>query len=424
MRQNRTLGTEGSKASSERSAPSLDPQPWGMILAVFVGGFVVQIVWTNAELLLPLIQVTYHTGTPELAWVLAAFPIGYALFAFPGSVVALHWGHRNTAIGGMLLLGASAILSAYSNSIDTLILLRFAGGAGAGMFFAPTAALLSEALPERLRARVVGLYASTGLGIGGALGFIEGALLGPPLGWPRVFLLTGVVCLGAALLVLLYLPVRTRGSVPNPGGSVRHRTGRVLRSGWLWGLTVGLAGLVIGGSLLLAYISTYVIQVHPGWGIEYAGALGSIGVFFTIPGSLLGSRLSDGGSDRRTLAILLAILFAPVIFGVPYLGEVALLIDFAIGGLLVGAVLPLLFAMPSNFPETEGGNTAVAIGVIETSQVLLQGGAAVLFGSFVVGMGFTATWAIFGVVALATIPALIMVPSNRASGKSRERASL
>jgi predicted MFS family arabinose efflux permease len=405
--------TRSSGSTDPSAPPRLTSQEWGMIVAVFTGGFVVQIVWTNAELLLPLIQTSFHASTPDVAWVVAGFPIGYALLAFPGSVLALHWGHRNTAILGLIVLGVTSVLSAFAGSVFELIVWRFAGGAGAGLFFAPTAALLAETLPDRMRARLLGLYASTGLGIGGALGFIEGTVVGPPLGWPVVFWLSAGICAGVLLLAILYLPAR--GATATKDHSVRTRTGRVLRSRWLWGLTAGFAGLVMSASLSIAYVSTYVVQAHPGWGIGYAGALGSISLFFTIPGSLLGSRLSEGGLDRRTLALVFGCLFAPIIFLLPFLNEVVLVIDYVLGGLIIGAVLPLLFAMPSNFRETAGGNLSVAIGVIETSQVLLQGGAAVLFGFLVVGFGFTATWVIFGIVALVPLPALLLVPSNRAN---------
>jgi predicted MFS family arabinose efflux permease len=410
------------EATTSSSAPRLTSEQWGMILAVFAGGLVVQIVWTNAELLLPLIQTSFHASTPDVAWVVAGFPLGYAFLAFPGSVLSLHWGHRRTALSGLIILGASSALSAVAGSVLEMTVWRFAGGAGAGLFFAPTVALLSESLPQHLRARLLGLYASSGLGIGGALGFIEGAILGPPLGWPAVFLLTAGLCAAVLLLAVWYLPPHSREDSTGSDRSVRVRASRVLRSRWLWGLTVGFAGLVIAASLSIAYVSTYVIQVHPGWGIGYAGALGSISLFFTIPGSLFGSRLSEGGSDRRSLAVLFGILFAPIILLIPFLNETVLVVDYVLGGLIVGAILPLLFAMPSNFQETQGGNTSVAIGVIETSQVLLQGGAAVLFGLVIVGLGFTYAWLIFGLVALATLPALMLVPSNR-SERDASRAT-
>ncbi|MGA8511930.1 MAG: MFS transporter [Thermoplasmata archaeon] len=396
----------------------LTPEQWGTIVAVFAGGFVVQIVWTNAELLLPLIQSSFHASTPDVAWVVAGFPIGYALLALPGSVLTLHWGHRRTALTGLIILGASSVLSALAGSVFELIVWRFVGGAGAGLFFAPTAALLSETLPEQMRARLLGLYASSGLGVGGALGFIEGSVLGPPLGWPAVFVLTAGICGAVLLLAIWYLPPHIAPDLTLADRSVRQRASGVLRSRWLWGLTAGFAGLVIAASLSIAYVSTYIVEVHPGWGIGFAGALGSVTLFFTIPGSLLGSRLSDGGSDRRTLAVVFGILFAPIIILLPFLDQAVLVVDYVLGGLIVGAILPLLFAMPSNFRETEGGNTSVAIGVIETSQVLLQGGAAVLFGFIVVSFGFTSAWVIFGLVALAPLPALMLVPSNRATPHS------
>lgn len=45
--------------------------------------------------------------------------------------------------------------------------------------------------------------------------------------------------------------------------------------------------------------------------------------------------------------------------------------------------------MTSHFPEVQGGGSAVAIGFLETRQVVAQAGAAVLFAAIVVHTSYT-----------------------------------
>lgn len=68
--------------------------------------------------------------------------------------------------------------------------------------------------------------------------------------------------------------------------------------------------------------------------------------------------------------------------------------------------------MPSHIPEVRGSGLAVAIGFLETGQVVAQGGAAVLFAAVVVRTSYTWGWVLFGLLAIATLPALGAVVPN------------
>ena len=381
---------------------------------LFAGGFVLQILWVNPDILLPLIGSSFHTNAGNLGLVLGAFPIGYAAAAFPSGVAVLRWGHRSTLVAGLSLMGSAGGLAALSSSVSELVALRFLCGMGGGLVFAPTVSLLSEMLSPRLRSSVIGLYVSSGLGIGGALGFVTGAVWGPAYGWPFVFAVTGAISLLMAALARLLLP---RGNpARGAGAEVANRvtTARILRSRSVWGLTAGFAGAAMTGSVAVAFIAAYVTTVHSTWGIGFAGLLGSVTLLATVPGSLIGGWLSERGHDRRVVGMLFAIGFGLLAVLIPFLDQEALLAEFVVLGVLVGALLPILFAMPSYLRETQGGGTAVAVGVIETSQVFLQGASAVVFGFVVVGFGYTPAWVVFGIVAIATLPALLFVTPNRA----------
>ena len=75
------------------------------IVALFAGVFALEIMWTTAEILLPLIGVSFHVGVAQLGLVVAGFPIGYAVTSLPSGLAVLRWGHRTTLVLGLLLMG-------------------------------------------------------------------------------------------------------------------------------------------------------------------------------------------------------------------------------------------------------------------------------------------------------------------------------
>lgn len=385
------------------------------IVALFAGVFVLEIMWTTAQILLPLIGVSFHVGVAQLGLVVAGFPIGYAATSLPSGLAVLRWGHRTTLVVGLLVMGIAGLASITATSTGVLAGLRIAAGAGGGLFFAPSLAFQAELLPARMRSLVLGLFVSTGLGFGGALGFVLGALWGPSYGWAFIFGMTASLSVAAAVVCALTLPALHHPDAPKRPVAQGETAARVLRSRSIWGISLGFAGVSMAIAVGLDFISTFLHDVHPGWGISLAGLLGSVGLVSTIPGSLFGTWVSERGSDRRVVGGLLGAVFGALAIAIPFLNATELVAEFVALGLMAGATLPIFFEMPSHVPEVQGGGTAVAVGFLETSQVVFQGVAALLFALLVLLSGYTWSWIAFGVLAIATLPALGFVVPNRAA---------
>jgi len=385
------------------------------IVALFAGVFVLEIMWTTAEILLPFVGSSFHVGVAQLGLVVAGFPIGYAATSFPSGLAVLRWGHRTTLVVGLLVMGGAGLASIAATSSLELAALRIAAGAGGGLFFAPSLAFQAELLPPRLRSLVLGLFVSGGLGVGGALGFVLGALWGPAYGWAFVFGIASSLSIAVAVVCALSLPALHHPDAPQRPPPRAPTATRVLRSRSVWGLSLGFAGLSMTTAVGLDFIATFLHNVHPSWGISLAGLLGAVALVATIPGSLLGTWASERGADRRVVGLLFGVAFGCVAVAIPFLDPVELVAEFVVLGLVSGATIPVFFAMPSYFPEVQGGGSAVAIGILETSQVLFQGVGAPLFAFGVLLGGYTWTWVGFGVLALATLPALGLVVPNRAA---------
>jgi predicted MFS family arabinose efflux permease len=385
------------------------------LVALFAGVFALEIMWTTAEILLPLIGVSFHVGVGQLGLVVAGFPIGYAATSLPSGLAVLRWGHRTTLVLGLLLMGVAGLLSIAASSPTELATLRIAAGAGGGLFFAPSLAFQAELLPARFRSLVLGLFVSTGLGFGGALGFVLGSLWGPTYGWAYVFGIAASFSVAMAVVCAVTLPALHHPDAPPRPLARRATAQRVLRSRSVWGIALGFGGIAMAIAVGLDFISTFLHDVHPGWGISLAGILGAVGLVATIPGSLLGTWISERGNDRRMVGGLVVAVFGALAVMIPFLNPAELVADFLGLGLLAGATLPIFFEMPVHIPEVQGGGSAVAIGFLETSQTVFGGAAALLFALFVLLSGYTWSWIAFGLIAIATLPALALVVPNRAA---------
>jgi predicted MFS family arabinose efflux permease len=384
------------------------------IVALFAGVFALEIMWTTAEILLPLIGVSFHVGVGQLGLVVAGFPIGYAATSLPSGLAVLRWGHRTTLVLGLILMGVAGLFSIAATSAPELAALRIAAGAGGGLFFAPSLAFQSELLPVRFRSLVIGLFVSTGLGFGGALGFVLGSLWGPSFGWAFVFGVAASLSVAVGVVCALTLPALHHPDAP-PRPLARLATAqRALGSRSVWGIALGFAGISMAIAVGLDFISTFLHAVHPGWGLSLAGILGAIGLVATIPGSLFGTWAGERGTDRRVVGGLLVVVFGVLAATIPFLNAAELVADFVVLGFMAGATLPIFFEMTSHIPEVQGGGSAVAIGFLETSQTVCQGSAALLFALAVLLSGYTWGWIAFGVLAIATLPALAAVVPNRA----------
>ena len=384
------------------------------IVALFAGVFALEIMWTTAEILLPLIGVSFHVGVGQLGLVVAGFPIGYAATSLPSGLAVLRWGHRTTLVVGLLVMGVAGLVALAATSAPELAILRILAGAGGGLFFAPSLAFQAELLPVRFRSLVLGLFVSTGLGFGGALGFVLGSLWGPTYGWAFVLGIAASLSVAVAVACAASLPALHHPDAPLRPLARLATARRVLRSRSVWGLALGFGGISMAIAVGLDFISNFLHDVHPGWGISLAGVLGSVGLVGTIPGSLLGTWAGERGSDRRLVGGVVVVAFGVLATLIPFLDATELVADFVVLGVLAGATLPIFFEMPSHIPEVQGGGTAVAIGFLETSQTIFQGIAALLFALAVLLTGYTWSWVAFGLLAIVTLPALGFVVPNRA----------
>lgn len=387
--------------------------PWPPSLALFATRVVYAFNWYDVGAVLPLIGSGLSASTVELGVVLAAFLVGVGIFQIPAGIAVVRYGNRNVSLGGVAVMGVATLASGFSPDWQLLAATRFVAGVGAAFFFAPALGLIASYFPVGRRGPVIGLY-NGGFSVGGSLGLLFGALVGTTLGWGWALSLGGAALLLATGICALVLPPEpSTGPRPGLGESLRASRG-VLRSPSIWALSLALAGFWAAIYDIAQYFVQFARTVHPSWGYGLAAALTSVVVFISFPTGPVGGWLAEQGRDRRALigffgaAASLAVILVPLA-GLLTIGPLLVLL-----GALDGIVFAILYLIPTYLPESGDRGLALGVGLLNSIQVLLGSGLALLFAVIVARSGFTAAWIFAGLVSLGLLPLVLLVRPSRA----------
>lgn len=142
---------------------------------------------------------------PVMSAALGGMIVG-ALLAGP---LADRFGRKGVIVVSLLIFGTFSILSAFTSSLDQLVLMRFLTGMGLGAAMPNVTTILSEYSPKRLRSFVVtSMFCGFNLGMAMS-GFISSWLI-PHFGWRAFFLLGGILPIILAGLLIILLPESLR----------------------------------------------------------------------------------------------------------------------------------------------------------------------------------------------------------------------
>lgn len=174
-----------------------------LYIAVYVARFVYGLNWFSTSTTLPYISLSLHLTPIETGFIGTAFYLGLIPFQIVGGTVASLIGPKKTAIAGLLIMGVSSIVSAYSVSFAEISLFRFLTGAGAAMFSSPALALIENLQVNRERTFMTGTY-NAAFGVGSGSGILLGILFSSPIGWMHILIIDGIlgVLLGLAIFML------------------------------------------------------------------------------------------------------------------------------------------------------------------------------------------------------------------------------
>src|SRR3954471_19904050 len=157
----------------------------------------------------PSLLAEWGVERPALAPVLSAALFGLVVGALSAGPLTDRYGRKKILVTSVLLMGAACLTSAFSGSLDQLVVWRFITGLGLGAAMPNAVTLMSEYCPDRRRAMLTNAM-FCGFPLGAAFGGFLAAWMIPQWGWRSVLVLGGVAPLILTVLLFLLLPESVR----------------------------------------------------------------------------------------------------------------------------------------------------------------------------------------------------------------------
>ncbi|MEU2865890.1 MFS transporter [Streptomyces mirabilis] len=201
--------------SSSRTGPPGGAAGWGLPLVLSGTMFVDALEVSLVLVALPEIQSSFGLSRAVAAWVLAGFPLGFAILLTAGRPVVRRFGLRRTYLGALLLFALAVIVGGAAPHPAVLVGAEAVKGACAALTAPAGLTILSAATADGRRGRAAALVYSVAGSAGAAAGMLaSGALAGTS--WR--------LTLALPLPVVLALAVGGHLVIPrdDPRGSGRH----------------------------------------------------------------------------------------------------------------------------------------------------------------------------------------------------------
>jgi AAHS family 4-hydroxybenzoate transporter-like MFS transporter len=155
--------------------------------------------------LAPYIGKEWHLSKDALTQAFTAGVVGLMIAGCLAGILADRVGRRPLLLLAVMLFGTCNLATAYCNSLDMLVVLRFLTGLGLGAAMPCAVALVSEYAPTRRRGLIItSMYCSYTFG-GAIVGWIT-PVIAQQHGWRAMFVIGAVLPLALLPFLLRFMP--------------------------------------------------------------------------------------------------------------------------------------------------------------------------------------------------------------------------
>jgi MFS family permease len=286
-------------------------------VSLIVARIVYGINWFNISAIFPFIALEFGKDVSLLGSISAAFFIGVGLFQIPAGIFAATFNPRTSAIVGIIITSAAALLSGLVSSSSQLIWLRFIVGFGMAFFFSSAIILIARYGKRGFPGFSIGVMNSAH-SLGGIIGIFAWINIAQIIGWRPSLILSGVLGLGTALLMIMTIP-RIKISV-NAASTTDDKSfpptrkgqkfkisdaSRVLSNRTLVCLGVILIGIQAAWAVELTFLVVYLGDLE--FSVQVIGIIASLPLIFAIISAPLIGRFYDKARDTKRVLIICGI---------------------------------------------------------------------------------------------------------------------
>lgn len=293
---------------------------------------------------LPDIRLDLGIGMVSAGWIVSVYTGTAVVLALAAGVLADRLGHRNTLLGGLLLLAAGSAAGSTMDSQPALVAMRIVEGLGFVLIVVSAPSLILRSTAPRDHSVSLGIWAAF-MPIG-----VTGMLLIAPFvltqfGWRGLWQLNAAIPLATFFVVLAMLRRPAVSGAPRPpiGRIWSDLKITVARPG-PWVLSLSFAAFGLQYSTLTSWLPTFMIEVQ-GRTTTQAATMTAIVVSLTAVGAFSAGWILRRGVPRWVLLAVCGFLMGPLGLatfstGLPEgLAYTAALVLSLVGGLIPAVIL-------------------------------------------------------------------------------------
>ncbi len=325
-----------------------------VLVACFCTVFIAYAIRYGYGVLLPEMLPSLAVSKAGAGVVYTSFFVAYTIFSPLLGLFGDRYNGRALIPLFVGLLGAGALLMAFSKSIVQASIFFALAGIGSAACWAPVMALARRWTDEKRKGRTLAL-----IDVGSALGVIATGTAIPAIvvarDWMAGWISLGIAGLAVAALDLLLIRDRPTGTpvIPaverdSPDIAVRATLTGLLRDSKFW--LIGLAYFLTGFSILVpfTFLSTFAVQEISFPYRAAAGLLTVIGLS-AIAGKLILGSLSDRIGRIRVMMTCAALITAGTLGMASGQGNLILYVFTVVFGLGYGAAWSMYAAVASDY---------------------------------------------------------------------------
>jgi len=314
---------------------------WAMLVVVFLTrtsmGFMFQSVASVAPFLIAQFELSYG----QLGFLVGLFLLPGAVISLLGGLLGQRFGSRRVAVGGLVLMIAGAVVTAWSTTFLEASAGRAVSGAGGILLNLLLAKMVADWFTGKEISTAMGvMLASWPIGIG--LGLTTLGSVATHWSWRASMLVSAATAaVGLVLLVTLYRDPPELDATAQ--GRSTLRLDLPLRA-WALSVTVGLCWTALNAAFIVVASFGPALLIARGASVAQAGSLLSLGIWVSLVSIPLGGYLADR-IQRPNLVISVGALGAALAIGLlPVLPYPVLWFVLAgtLLGLAPGAIMALL----------------------------------------------------------------------------------